>query len=206
VCRTIVEGLGGTISCESEEGKGTTFRIVLPPAPAEARAEAEAGTEQVDVGPGKVLVVDDDALVGRSVRRVLRGCEVTVAESGVEALEYLETRRFDVILCDLMMPNMTGMKLYEEVCRLHPGVEERMLFMTGGAFTLDAKRFAEEHEDRLLEKPMDQPRLQLMVSGLVETHRAERARDASASTASGTWPARQRDASASTSSGTWPAR
>jgi CheY-like chemotaxis protein len=170
---------------------------VLPPAPAAATVAAAPSSDPVDPSAGSVLVVDDDELVGRSVRRVLRGCEVTVAESGTEALKCLEARRFDVILCDLMMPNMTGMELHEAVCRRHPGLEERMIFMTGGAFTPEAGRFADEHENRLLEKPMDAYQLQLLVSGLVDLQRAERVREASASTSSGTWPIREHDASSS---------
>ncbi|MCP3169520.1 two-component regulator propeller domain-containing protein [Myxococcus qinghaiensis] len=108
---------------------------------------------------GRVLVVDDDALVSGAIRRTLaRENDVDVVVSARQALERLnglEPQRYDVVLCDLMMPEMTGMDLYEALVRTAPDVAERMVFITGGAFTPTARTFLERVENPRVEKPFD---------------------------------------------------
>ncbi|NVJ22090.1 response regulator, partial [Myxococcus sp. AM011] len=108
---------------------------------------------------GRVLVVDDDALVSGAIRRTLaRENDVDVVVSARQALERLngpEPLRYDVVLCDLMMPEMTGMDLYEALVRTAPDVAERMVFITGGAFTPTARNFLERVENPRVEKPFD---------------------------------------------------
>src|ERR1700712_222001 len=93
-----------------------------------------------------VLVVDDEVILGRSVKRMLaRDHEVTVTTSAQEALALFQAgQAFDIILCDLMMPVMTGMALYDELCRSQPVLASRMVFVTGGAFTERARQFLEQ--------------------------------------------------------------
>ena len=80
--------------------------------------------------------------------------EVMVLTSGHEVVAGIASgERFDAILSDLMMPNMTGMDLYEELLRIAPDQAERMIFFTGGAFTDRARDFLKGVPNPCLEKP-----------------------------------------------------
>ena len=112
---------------------------------------------------GHILVVDDEPLVGRLVERALvREHHVTVVTSGRAGLERIVAgERFDLILCDLMMPEMTGMDLHERVAVLAADQAERMVFLTGGAFTRRAREFLRDRA--FLEKPFDLSALEALV-------------------------------------------
>ncbi len=112
---------------------------------------------------GHILVVDDEPLVGRLVERALvRDHHVTVVISGRAGLERINAgERFDLILCDLMMPDLTGMDLHERLTTLAPDQAERMVFLTGGAFTQRARAFLRGRS--FLEKPFDLSALEALV-------------------------------------------
>src|SRR5262249_22508261 len=94
----------------------------------------------------RVLVVDDEPLVASAARRLLaRSHEVQVAHCGRSALLLIDTARFDAVLCDLMMPNMTGIELHARLSESRPELAERMVFLTGGVFDDEAERFLEAH-------------------------------------------------------------
>ena len=77
-----------------------------------------------------------------AIRRVLAKHDVTVVNDGRSALELLATgKEFDVVLSDLMMPNMSGMALFRAIVELHPGLAKKVVFITGGAFTPEAHAF-----------------------------------------------------------------
>jgi DNA-binding NtrC family response regulator len=76
-------------------------------------------------------------------------------------------KRFDAILCDLMMPEMSGMDLYAEIARAFPDYRERMVFITGGAFTPSAKTFLDEVANERLEKPFDPQGVRSLVQRLI---------------------------------------
>jgi CheY-like chemotaxis protein len=118
---------------------------------------------------GYVLVVDDEPLIGASARRLLaREHDVVVVQSGEAALSALDTARtFDVVLCDLMMPGMTGIELHGAVASKHPELAERMVFITGGAFTQAAEDFLERVATRRMDKPFDPRALVAVVRELV---------------------------------------
>ena len=138
ICHNIIRSVGGEITFETEPGKGSVFRVALPPA---AKAPAAKPVSQpirrVASRRGRVLIVDDEVVFANSLRRMLsREHDVTVANSGRAALELLRAgERFDVILCDLMMPEITGMDVHAQLLQLSPEQADRMIFMTGGAFT-----------------------------------------------------------------------
>jgi CheY-like chemotaxis protein len=112
----------------------------------------------------RVLVVDDDPLVSRALARALGDCEVVVTSDARDALASIESgERFDVIVCDLMMPDMTGMDLYDALLDIAPGQVERMIFLSGGAVTPRARDFAATVPNLLLEKPFDVQRLREII-------------------------------------------
>ena len=89
----------------------------------------------------------------RVVRRIARFILNTVAVLSLALC--VDGEKFDLILCDLMMPDMTGMDLHRELARLVPEQASRMIFLTGGAFTAKARRFLSETPKEHIEKPFD---------------------------------------------------
>jgi len=103
-----------------------------------------------------VLVIDDEVAVGTALRRILRrDFEVEHVLSAREALERIRRKPYDAMLCDLMMPDMTGMDLYDELQRTLPGEIAKIVFFTGGAFTQGARAFLERVPNLRLEKPFE---------------------------------------------------
>jgi CheY-like chemotaxis protein len=167
ICHRIVTSLGGTISVESQEGRGATFRVVLPVAAGVTADEPTPAPEPArPFRRGRVLVVDDEAMIRRSIARSLgTQHDVTTAASGREALELLVAgERFDMIFCDLMMPEMTGMELHAVLMMTAPEQASHMVFLTGGAFTESARRFLSDVPNVALDKPFDPQRLLAMVN------------------------------------------
>ena len=101
----------------------------------------------------KLLIVDDEFRLARSLASLLDHHAVTVATSGLEALGLCQNHTYDCILCDLMMPNLSGMDLHAELQRAGRGQERRMIFMTGGTFTTRARDFVDKVTNLVLEKP-----------------------------------------------------
>jgi CheY-like chemotaxis protein len=92
---------------------------------------------------------------------------VTCVGDGRRALERIRSgERYDVILCDLMMPEMTGMDLYTEMGRVAPDQIEKFVFVTGGAFTPRAREFLERIPNARVEKPIDFQNLKLLLRNL----------------------------------------
>jgi signal transduction histidine kinase len=170
ICDGIVRGLGGTITIDSTPGKGTSVRIRLP-AYEQTPAEKPAPKTKPSSEPkrGRVLVVDDDAMVLLSIRRLLdEDHDLVTTTSAQEALRRLRAgERFDLIVADLMMPEMTGMELHELVAAEWPALAQRMLFITGGAFTPTAQEFLQNVSNERLEKPFDAKELRDLVTRLV---------------------------------------
>ena len=155
ICQNIVTALGGEITVESEPGKGTTMHVALRAAgdPADAgrpRAQPSAAPR------ARVLVVDDEALLGSALVRSLPEHDITTETSAQAALARLRAgARYDLILCDLMMPEMTGVGFFEQVARDFPEAARSVVFMTGGAFTAAARSFLDGVDNPRLDKPVD---------------------------------------------------
>ena len=156
VCHNIVTSLGGEITAANLTGRGAVLRVTLPAAV--DRTQAAAGPSSPPEEPtgrrARVLVVDDERAVGVILARVLRAHDLTFVTTAREALDLvLSGKAFDVILTDLMMPAMSGMDLYDELARLRPEAAERMVFVSGGAFTPAALAFLERVPNERIEKP-----------------------------------------------------
>ncbi len=167
ICHGIVSGMGGRFEIETEVGRGSTFRVLLPPATAAREVDAALGTASA-VAPrrGNILVVDDDERVARALRRVLQSAhEVEIATSGRIAMERIRAgASWDVVFCDLMMPEMTGMQLHDEMTRIAPALAERVVFVTGGAFTDAARQFLERVPNARIEKPFAPEEIRALVA------------------------------------------
>ena len=163
LCHAFVTSMGGRIEVESQVGRGTMFRVTLPVARGEQvkASRVEESKEGVSMR-GRVLVVDDDPLVSSALRRTLsREHDVEVVVSSRRALEMLMSPEgiYDVILCDLMMPEMTGMELHAQLEAAKPERAERMVFVTGGAYTPAAVEFLDRVTNPRLEKPFEPEKL-----------------------------------------------
>ena len=99
--------------------------------------------------------------------------DVLVAATGRQALEVLAMRggEVDVIICDLLMPGMSGMDLYDEVGKLYPDLQPRMVFMSGGASTARAQSFLDKTSNRTIAKPVTLNALELTVAEVIANRR-----------------------------------
>jgi len=171
ICHQIIASLDGRIEFHSEMSRGTSFRVLLPPARLEARdAPRPDNLAQLAARRrGRVLVVDDEPLITRTVQRALsKDHDILALSSAEDALAHITSgERFDVILCDLMMPQMTGMDLHTELLRIAQDQAARMIFLTGGAFTPRARAFIDETRNKLIEKPFDAIHLRAIINAQV---------------------------------------
>jgi PAS domain S-box-containing protein len=157
ICHGIVTSLGGQIAVYSAPGEGAVFRVVLPTTDA-LQDDAPSLVEQPAsaIGRrGRILVVDDEPPIAHTLRRLL-GVEhdVVTATCAREAMALIASGAdFEVIFCDLMMPGTSGVELYEQLRAERPGIERRIVFMTGGTFTPRAAEFLASVDNRRVEKP-----------------------------------------------------
>jgi PAS domain S-box-containing protein len=169
ICHSIVTRMGGEITARNLDGRGAALRVSLPPARALDPAEAPLpATGQAPARRASVLVVDDERAIGVILGRVLREHAVTVVTSAREAFDLIMGgANFDVVLSDVMMPEMSGMDLYATLTRLRPEAAERMVFLTGGAFTEAAKEFLDAVPNERIEKPFDAAAVRALVGRFV---------------------------------------
>ena len=173
ICRSIVRGLGGEISVRSTPGQGSQFTVTLPAASDSLREKSvpPRSASTPSLRRGQVLIVDDESSVARTLKALLQNeHDVTLAASGAEALAAIASgpnSGFDVIMCDLMMPGMSGMDLHERIRQERPGLELRMVFMTGGVSMARAREFLATSVNLTFEKPFDFDRLRRTLRKLV---------------------------------------
>jgi signal transduction histidine kinase len=158
----LIGELGGEIAVASVPGRGTTLRVRLPG----RRVPVASGPSRSTATPGRLrlLIIDDEPLLRRSIALLFEGDDVVAAASGHEGLDHLRNDGpFDVVLCDLMMPGMTGMELYDAVRAEMPELADRIVFMTGGAYTDRAREFLARVHNPRIDKPFDPGELEALV-------------------------------------------
>jgi CheY-like chemotaxis protein len=166
ICHRIVHELGGEITVTSEVGGGTVFKVHMLPARSAVIEPPPEPPPVVASRRGRILVVDDDEMLAHAVSRTLMvSHDVEVCTRAVDALERVVAgSTFDVILCDLMMPVVTGMEFYERLRAAVPAQCERIVFMTGGAFTSGSSEFLDRVPNARLEKPFALRSLRTLVN------------------------------------------
>jgi PAS domain S-box-containing protein len=174
ICRSVVATLGGEIAVESAPGHGSTFIVTLPAAGPDqpegaASAPASAPSAAVASAPagrrGRVAIVDDEPGIRKAIVRALASAHEVVPFERARALadRIAAGEHFDAILCDMMMPDMTGMELHQVLSLGAPEQADALIFMTGGAFTPEARGFLASVPNARVEKPFDIPALRALV-------------------------------------------
>lgn len=116
----------------------------------------------------RILIVDDEPFVRNALSRALKGYDLITAANGEEALVHLaKSEPFDLILCDLMMPGVSGMDIYQHLRERQPGREQQLVFLTGGVFTDEAQEFITGIPNPVVQKPFNFQQLRRMVKDRV---------------------------------------
>jgi PAS domain S-box-containing protein len=171
ICHNIIESWGGEITVESAPGVGTTFRVALPPARSSStRPSAIARTSWLPSRRGKVLIIDDEQAVADAVGRLLRAHHDVFVETDARVAQARIARAesYDVIFCDLMMPNLSGMDFYKALASSSPEMAKRIVFMTGGAFSPRARAFLNTVANVSIDKPFTMESIRAIVNDYVK--------------------------------------
>jgi two-component system, cell cycle sensor histidine kinase and response regulator CckA len=169
IAHGIAEAHGAQMRVRSKPGSGTAveFRLATQRQPAALPASL-AATRAVQ--RRRLLLVDDDPLVLRALQRQLASHhEVAAVLSGGEALTLLAAgMEFDLLLIDLLMPELSGVELHQRICQAHPHLSGRMAFLSGGAFTPATQAFAQQHAELILKKPASTAALDALFEKLLD--------------------------------------
>lgn len=160
ICKRLVDAMGGSITIQSEVGRGSTFRVVLP---FEIDQEIEARDDSIQIRGVRVLIVDDIRLNLEIVADMLRAehCDVYTAESGHDAIEMLGRNTFDLILMDIRMPGMDGLETTAAIRSNHDMFERpiRIVGLTANPLPTDRPLYLLRGIDDVIEKPVERERL-----------------------------------------------
>jgi PAS domain S-box-containing protein len=171
ICHGIITSLGGQIAIESARVRGTIIRVILPPAPHASVPPPPPAPVPQAAAPHRhrVMIVDDDPRIANAIKRILsRDHDLTLASCGADAIEHITAgERFDAIITDVMMPNMTGVEMFERLAELAPDQATRVIFLTGGVFTPQTQAQLDTAGNPQLQKPVSSQDLRACVSKLV---------------------------------------
>jgi CheY-like chemotaxis protein len=167
ICQSVVAAVGGTITVESAVGRGTRWSVVLPIV--SDQPQSAAPKEAFHRGRrGRVLVVDDDPLFARSLQLLLDEHEVLTFTSSLLALDRIRAKEsFDLVLCDLNMPDLDGVGFHSRVSEIDPALAHRIVFVTGGAISPEGAAFLAKNKSVTLQKPFDPSELTALVARAV---------------------------------------
>ncbi|MET0286035.1 MAG: ATP-binding protein, partial [Polyangiales bacterium] len=179
ISRDVVVSFGGRITVESELGQGATFRIELPVANAQQQ-HPSGPVPTLSIPPmgaegQRILVLDDEPLIGDFLVGALEGNLVDVTVDGTEALKRAVDGSYDLVLCDLRMPRMSGIEFYDELGRRRPDLLAAFVLMTGAAVDEELSRFLATHKVPVLRKPFDMGELKQVVARSARARNQRRA-------------------------------
>ncbi len=176
ICRNIITKFSGEIGFSSEENRGTRFWLRLPAVEAVPSTPRTApGSSPVQtVIKGRILVIDDEPGIRSAITRLLgRRHEVITAASGEDAKLILQDDRdFDVILCDLMMPRISGVELHAWLAATDQPLADRVIFITGGVFGPGAAEYLAGLRNLRIEKPFGTEEFRKVVDDHVRSARS----------------------------------
>jgi PAS domain S-box-containing protein len=158
VCHGMVSAHGGSITADNASGGGAVFTVLLPAGDTASLPGASAPETRLTASkdaPRQILVVDDEPDITGFLVEILEamGHEAEVAASGQEALSRLAKQDYDVIICDLRMPNLDGPGLYAALKETKPHLLERIVFATGDLLNETTERFLKVSGRPCIEKP-----------------------------------------------------
>lgn len=172
ICRNIIAGVGGRIWVTQNEPRGTSVHVELPevPRPETPHPQPTIAPKTIpapDKQRGRVLIIDDEKSVATMLARFLESSyDVKHCTGARDALQLLSEHVFDVILCDVMMPEMSGIDLFEQLGKVAPGAQDRVIFMTGGGLLPEVYAFLRHAERPKLEKPFDMRELRRVIQSV----------------------------------------
>jgi len=172
VSRDIITEHGGEIRVWSKPGLGATFIIDLPIVTDSGEGESSepADAEQEEPVGAKILVVDDEPHICRALDRLLtdKGHLVDTTPSPLTALEMLRDKRYDLILLDLRMPDMSGIELYERIGIISPSLQRKVICVTGDVVSSQNEAFLHETGIPCVAKPFGVNELMRQVKQVLE--------------------------------------
>jgi signal transduction histidine kinase/CheY-like chemotaxis protein len=175
ICHRLIHAMGGRIQVTSEEGRGSRFSVFLSIAPSSVGSEVPHN--ELSLGSSRrlrLLIVDDEVLVARAVRRVFdKEFRVEIALDGEAALEKLRRSDYDVVLCDVMMPGISGLDVYRQVRSENEPLARRFVFATGGLFSQELSDSVKRLSNMIVEKPFDPAELRRVILAAVPEPRSE---------------------------------
>jgi PAS domain S-box-containing protein len=175
ISQSIVASMRGKLAVESREGKGTTFYVTIPVGTGERETDRSADSPLTAPAPAdaRVLVVDDEPSLASALGTFLSlDHHVTVVGRGDQALGLLsDGQRFDAIVCDVLMPKISGIELYEELEKSHPEMLPRVIFMTGAATIPRVAEFLARIRNARIDKPIDVEQLRRTIDTVVSSAR-----------------------------------
>jgi signal transduction histidine kinase len=164
ICHSIVTAFGGDLTVESEEGKGSTFRVALPGARADSGPHRTRTPRPRLPEPARILVVDAEPSVAKAIRRVLAGHKVQTADGGVGALALLGEEPFDLVLYDVMTRDLSAPDMWRRMQELGPGLERRLAVTVAGALAPEVTRLIAENGVPCVDKPFDAGEIELLLA------------------------------------------
>jgi PAS domain S-box-containing protein len=176
ITKQIIEGYGGRVEAESSLGQGSRFTVYLPAYQAEEKrtlTTPQTGARgTAPAAPARILVVDDEEGVRAALSRLLRAHEVVCAADGREGQSILQhDRAFDLVLCDMMMPGLSGMDLHGWLTTHDDELAGRFAFVSGGAFQAKARNYLAQVDLPLLEKNLEPRQLRQAIEQLLAEKR-----------------------------------
>jgi PAS domain S-box-containing protein len=165
ISHSIVAALGGELAVTSQLGHGTRVTVRLPRG--ERAATPPSPPRLRPVPRARILVVDDEPAIRSGLVDLLPAHEVVTAASGRAAIQAIEADDFDMVVCDLLMPDVTGMEVHAHARRNRPLLAERFVFMTGATSSSQVRQFLQSSPGAVLEKPFQPAEVRRVIDGIL---------------------------------------